>query len=743
MRQTIKKFLGIALLTFGWQAAWGFALLGPSLGPDAAWQIPALGYNLGTDIGAPKNLGEEYRRNTPVMYYAYDANFLDYFGTNGSVAIDAAFTNMNAILTNGVDSYNYSNQSPIPFPFDTRQSNPTASALGLLDLKSTMLFAAVEQLGLADPVRYDWTLHEALQPTGGTCPTNNEYIIVQRNFDPITWDPTPYVNNVLYGYQIDEFCMPSPVVESVTVPISGATAAGSPVASASSGGLTAPNTINEFVGLSDGVFYGGPGLTWDDVGGLRYLMTTNNVIFESPTAGSLLEDTNLAASQLLTTSNLFDFALATSPTTNNPATLQALYPALAIDSVSNYFALVVTTNIVIYQTNYLGGAAGIESTVVANSYATNIEEFFQYSFGNVVTNQLGSTNTQATLQTITVAPANGSPLGSPNVTNITTKKIVLTGVPSGDFYFFPSNTCGYEFLQTLQTNVTPVTNSILSVTNGTLSYAENLITHFTNHIFVVAPCSLTNTGPALYQGIGKMQFVRADYDSLVGQYFQPITNVYTMMSVTNSQLVRQTFQRIVTQPDFLITAADLASSGEQTTVYVVNSFSRDINYDEANIGADLSGPGTINPTTTITFDKVGTAFYNGIMGTLLSSNVFSGTPASFFAWGSFNASTNVILYPTNNTIQNLQNQIMVQVSPTSLTNGVSGVAYPATPFTATGGGFTPPFTWSASGLPSGLTMSPAGMLSGTPTQSGTFDFVVQLTDTNARTVQWTYVITIE
>ena len=23
-------------------------------------------------------LGEEYRRNTPVMYYAYDANFLDY-----------------------------------------------------------------------------------------------------------------------------------------------------------------------------------------------------------------------------------------------------------------------------------------------------------------------------------------------------------------------------------------------------------------------------------------------------------------------------------------------------------------------------------------------------------------------------------------------------------------------------------------------------------------------------------------
>jgi hypothetical protein len=732
MRQMIKKFFWIALLTFGWQVAWGFALLGPTLGGDTSWQIPTLGYNLDTDIGAPKNLGEEYRRNTPVMYYTYDVNFLDYFGTNGTVAIDEAFTNMNAILTNGVDSYNYSNQSGTNlFPFDTRETNMTANALGLLDLKSTMLFAVVEQLGLADPVRYAWTLHEALQPTGGTCPTNNEYIIVQRNFDPVTWDPTPYVDNVLYGYIIDEFCSPSPIVESQTIPIP---SSASPVASAFS---------DTAIGLSDGVFYSGPGLTWDDVGGLRYLMTTNNVLFESPAAGSLLEDTNLNASQLLITSNLFAFAQATSPTTNNPATLQALYPGLAIDSVSNYFALVVTTNLFIYLTNYPGSPLGTVSTVVGKSYATNAQEFFQYTFGNVVTNTVYA-NTSATLQTITVAPANGSPLGSPNVTTITTKKIVLTGVPSGDFYLFPSNTCGYDFLQTLQTNVMVVTNVILSVTNGTMFYAQNLITYFTNHVFVVAPCTFVPDAAGLYQGIGKMQFVRADFDSLIGQFFQPITNVYTMVSVTNSQLLRQTFQRVVTQPDFLISAADLTTGGEQTTIYAINAFSRDINFDEANIGAGLSGPGTINPPTTITFNKVGTLFANG--GTLLSSNVFQGDPVSIFAWGSFNISTNannVILYPTNNTIQNLQNQILVQVSPTSLPNGTSGVAYPATPFTATGGGFTPPFTWLASGLPLGLTMSPAGILSGTPTQSGTFDFVIQLTDTNARTVQWNYVITIE
>ena len=41
---------------------------------------------------APKNIGEEYRRNTPVMYYTFDANFLDYFGSNGVAAVDSAFT---------------------------------------------------------------------------------------------------------------------------------------------------------------------------------------------------------------------------------------------------------------------------------------------------------------------------------------------------------------------------------------------------------------------------------------------------------------------------------------------------------------------------------------------------------------------------------------------------------------------------------------------------------------------------
>jgi hypothetical protein len=113
------------------------------------------------------------------------------------------------------------------------------------------------------------------------------------------------------------------------------------------------------------------------------------------------------------------------------------------------------------------------------------------------------------------------------------------------------------------------------------------------------------------------------------------------------------------------------------------------------------------------------------------------------AWASFDGSTNIpVLYPNGTSYQNLANQLLIQISPATLPNGVNGAAYPATTFTASGGSFQPPFTWSATGLPSGLTLSAGGTISGTPTQSGTFDIVIILTDSLSRTVQWNYTITI-
>ena len=82
------------------------------------------------DIGGPKNLGEEYRRNVPVLYYAFDDNFSGvgggWFGTAGEDAVDQAFAIMNS-LTN-VDNIDLSQ-----FPFQSQSFNYTAQGLYLTD----------------------------------------------------------------------------------------------------------------------------------------------------------------------------------------------------------------------------------------------------------------------------------------------------------------------------------------------------------------------------------------------------------------------------------------------------------------------------------------------------------------------------------------------------------------------------------------------------------------------------------
>ncbi len=69
------------------------------------------------------------------------------------------------------------------------------------------------------------------------------------------------------------------------------------------------------------------------------------------------------------------------------------------------------------------------------------------------------------------------------------------------------------------------------------------------------------------------------------------------------------------------------------------------------------------------------------------------------------------------------------ISPSTVpTNVVAGSAYPGATFSATGTG---PFTYTFGGsLPPGLTLSPAGVLSGTPTAGGTFNFSVNVGETN-------------
>jgi hypothetical protein len=218
-----------------------------------------------SDIGGPMCISNEYRWNVPVVTYGFDQSFLNYFGTNGVAAVESAIQILNTlppasqiVLTN--------------FPLDSQQVNFTAQTQNLFDLKSTTLSLLLEQLGLAQPTRYIYVLRQ-WNPV--FIPSSRNEIsspidwpdwvypdfISQQNFDPQTLDTSTYVNNTFYSAYIS-----SEGNQNIMVPF-----AVDPLAP------TYPAVADE--PWVCGNFY--TGLTEDDIGGLCYLLSTNNVNYET------------------------------------------------------------------------------------------------------------------------------------------------------------------------------------------------------------------------------------------------------------------------------------------------------------------------------------------------------------------------------------------------------------------------------------------------------------------------------
>ncbi len=84
----------------------------------------------------------------------------------------------------------------------------------------------------------------------------------------------------------------------------------------------------------------------------------------------------------------------------------------------------------------------------------------------------------------------------------------------------------------------------------------------------------------------------------------------------------------------------------------------------------------------------------------------------------------------------------ITVDPATLPNGSTGVNYPSTTITATGGTAPYSFAVTAGALPNGLSLTTAGVLSGRPTTAGTFSFTVTATDANNNTGSRAYTVTI-
>src|SRR5690348_16698521 len=322
MLRTVKTLGCLALLAFGLQSARGFALLGPV----ETWQTLVLGYTRITEIAypdnlwtlfepdfsfGPKNIDEFYRWTTPTVYYTYDPSFLVYFQEEGTKAVDSAFAILNQITNVDAFSPDFSE-----VPIDEIRQNYTASALHLFDLKSAALEMVLTRLGLADPQRWTFTLKERLLLPGAQCPLY-DFTVIQRNFDPVTHSYSKYVNGNLYTYQIVISCPPAFDI-TYTEPIlvdpldTYWTAVASPK-------VSYPN-ISYY-----GYFHSS--LTRDDIGGLNYLYSTNQVQVETASPDSLLFQTNLTPT-LLVSSNLT--LLAAQALSNDAPTLQALFPGLVI-----------------------------------------------------------------------------------------------------------------------------------------------------------------------------------------------------------------------------------------------------------------------------------------------------------------------------------------------------------------------------------------------------------------------------
>ena len=276
----MRKLTKSAFLALGLAAAQhvsAFTLWGPVEG----WQTSDLDYSNpagsiryyyfnvdpgfdGRENGAPKNFGEGSRLTTPILTYGFDATFLDYFGAQGVAAVDSAMHVLNALpsaseanlanfLTDGAEQINY-----------------TAQAMELLDIKSTVLWLMANHMGLLGETHvYDL----AARSHYSTPACTYEYFVINRNYDPITYQPSLYVNGRLQWYTIWDGCPLVNVAEPAEHP---------PDSTAPRFSAVATGNNLEFGG-----FY--LNFTRDDMGGLKFLYNSKYYDYQSLDSNTVVE----------------------------------------------------------------------------------------------------------------------------------------------------------------------------------------------------------------------------------------------------------------------------------------------------------------------------------------------------------------------------------------------------------------------------------------------------------------------
>jgi hypothetical protein len=302
----------LAVLCLSPIVARAFVLIGPVDPTTPSQGRGNMGlFNFPDPMGRPTPVKEFHRWNYPELTYAFDSTFIRYFGHNGMAAISNAFTVLNDFFEpadeaykDGVSSMNLITE--FDQHFSTWEFNPSANVNSVTDIESITLGLLVNHLGLGNPHRYAFVIHDV---TGHNVANSvGTFQVTMRNYDPYTYQPTPVINGVTHSYwlynnnPINTANITTWDAVEYTV---GSDHQYSAIAAIRDvinfGGLNWPS-VAPTVFRTPGVFYspdysdnqpapsnvGGKvrdqprhTLTFDDAGGLRYLYRTNNVVFET------------------------------------------------------------------------------------------------------------------------------------------------------------------------------------------------------------------------------------------------------------------------------------------------------------------------------------------------------------------------------------------------------------------------------------------------------------------------------
>ena len=318
--------MGYRLLTVillcSMQSAYAFILMGP-IDPaentldlhDPAQALPAGPFtgvasaNMTDDLGGPKHIKEFYRWNTPHLVYGFDREFVRFFGEEGILAVNDAMRVLNDFFQ--PEDGQYSGISELDLMrhgfggnYSTYWLNVTAKNENLMDIKSLVLGMMVNYLGLGNPYRQMFTATNAWyadQLNAGSVVIGTTL----KNFDPITLQPTDWVNGDQYAYRLIHDRVPGWLPDPNADNVSGVTLDMEEFTNSDSVNTYSAVSaiVDAFYGNTDmvwtrvpsrygfGIYYDGlnamggsfkprHALTYDDAGGLKYMYNTNTVVME-------------------------------------------------------------------------------------------------------------------------------------------------------------------------------------------------------------------------------------------------------------------------------------------------------------------------------------------------------------------------------------------------------------------------------------------------------------------------------